>query len=1091
MKPIKLIISAFGPYAEEMPPIEFEQFEEKGLFLICGDTGAGKTTIFDAICFALYGSSSGSYRDSKNLRSEYAKESTESYVDFYFSHQGHEYRIYRQPEYMRKKLRGQGMKKSDAKAILYKDGQPLDEKKSTVNRRLEELLHINEMQFKQIAMIAQGEFWKLLNASTDDRTKILRKIFRTEGYQKMEFLLKEHMDESYKGIKKHEDSILQYFRDLAIDEAHAEYEAYQEMRKRAEDAKSVWNVDELLAMIFSILEEDEKTQNLAEKELAEEEKEEKSRAEQLTNAKINNDLLTKAKKLEEEKTELETKQAGIDQKRKGLALQKKVVRILLPLYREQEELKEELASIRKKLEEKKQSLSRAKEDKKEKENLLKKAEEELPKAAFLEKKADRIAEEEVQYKKKDSLQTGLIHLQTEAAELKQKQEELKQKETERKERIEKDRSFLDKTAGKPEELRALQAREEKQRALLARLQKLSQDRLKKQAEKKKNLLALQKSYLQRREVYEKLVLKRLEGEKILENCRAGILAELLEEEKPCPVCGSTHHPNPAALPDQSISEEAYKKLQQEEKEAEKKKNEIYTKAEAEEASLREMERSILEEAEDCLKSNLLSHDFLYEKLEKEELGLEKPEPKESELKVLGTEKISLERLRIEGLPALLAEAEHALFHILEEEEGQEKSLLEACRNRDETEKRLNLALNEEASSLQEKKDELEKESLEKQKELTESQTLLAAIGQLSFESWKKAAEEEKKIRQEAAGLRETYALAEKAKNLAEREIASLSASAATLEKSLSEKAEEKEKKEKLYRERIREEGFDGEENFLCYAADEKTLAAQEKEISEYDQLLALNKARLEEAKRETEGKVWMDLETLLTRSEEQKSLVKKKREKLFELTGRIGQNKSAHEKIAGQRDAYDRFGHKYQLYRRLYGLVKGTSGNGKITLEQYIQAAGFDSIIRAANRRLLPMSDGQFELYRRQDAVSKQSNCFLDLEVLDHYTGHRRPVNNLSGGESFKASLSLALGLSDTVSSNLGGLQMDALFIDEGFGTLDQKSIENALEILLNLSEANKLVGIISHREELIEAIPQQIRVEKSRKGSQFQIELT
>lgn len=1061
MKPIKLIISAFGPYAEEMPPIEFGQFEEKGLFLICGDTGAGKTTIFDAICFALYGSSSGSYRDSKNLRSEYAKESTESYVDFYFSHQGHEYRIYRQPEYMRKKLRGQGMVKSEAKAVLYMDGQPLDEKKSSVNRRIEELLHINEMQFKQIAMIAQGEFWKLLNASTDDRTKILRKIFQTESYQKMEFILKEHMDESYKGIKKHEDSILQYFRDLAIDEAHAEYEAYQEMRKRAEDAKSVWNVDELLAMICSILEEDEKSQKLAEKELAEEEKEERSRAEQLTNAGINNELLTKAKKLEEEKAGLETKRAGMDQKRKELALQKKVVRILLPLYREQEELKEELASIRKKLEEQKQSLSRAKEDKKEKENLLKKAEEELPKAAFLEKKADKIAEEEAQYKKKDSLQTGLIHMQKEVAELKQKQEELKQKETGRKERIEKYRSFLDETAGKPEELRALQAREEKQRALLVRLQKLSQERLKKQAEKKKNLLTLQKSYLQRREVYEKLVLKRLEGEKILENCRAGILAELLEEEKPCPVCGSTHHPNPAALPDQSISEEAYKKLQQEEKEAEKKKNEIYTKAEAEEASLREMERSILEEAEDCLKSDLLFHDFLYE-----ELGIDK-------------------------LPALLAEAEQNLSHSLEEELCQEKSLFEACRNRDETEKRLNLALNEEASSLQEKKDELEKESLKKQKELTESQTLLAAIGQLSFESWKKAAEEEKKIRHEAAGLRETYALAEKAKNLAEREIVSLSASAATLEKSLSEKAEEKEKKEKLYRERIREEGFDGEENFLCYAADEKTLAAQEKEISEYDQLLALNKARLEEAKRETEGKVWMDLEILLTRSEEQKSLVKEKREKLFELTGRIGQNKSAHEKIAGQRDAYDRFGHKYQLYRCLYGLVKGTSGNGKITLEQYIQAAGFDSIIRAANRRLLPMSDGQFELYRRQDAVSKQSNCFLDLEVLDHYTGHRRPVNNLSGGESFKASLSLALGLSDTVSSNLGGLQMDALFIDEGFGTLDQKSIENALEILLNLSEANKLVGIISHREELIEAIPQQIRVEKSRKGSQFQIELT
>ena len=161
----------------------------------------------------------------------------------------------------------------------------------------------------------------------------------------------------------------------------------------------------------------------------------------------------------------------------------------------------------------------------------------------------------------------------------------------------------------------------------------------------------------------------------------------------------------------------------------------------------------------------------------------------------------------------------------------------------------------------------------------------------------------------------------------------------------------------------------------------------------------------------------------------------------------------------------------------------------KITLEQYIQAAGFDGIIAAANRRLLPMSDGQFELFRQEDSPGKKSSNFLDLEVLDNDTGHRRPVGNLSGGESFKASLSLALGLSDTVSSNLGGIQMDALFVDEGFGTLDRRSIEGAMEILINLSGNNKLVGIISHREELMENIPQQIKVKKTKDGSRITIE--
>ena len=173
----------------------------------------------------------------------------------------------------------------------------------------------------------------------------------------------------------------------------------------------------------------------------------------------------------------------------------------------------------------------------------------------------------------------------------------------------------------------------------------------------------------------------------------------------------------------------------------------------------------------------------------------------------------------------------------------------------------------------------------------------------------------------------------------------------------------------------------------------------------------------------------------------------------------------------------------------MYRLVTGQTGNGKITLEQYIQAEGFDGIIRAANKRLVPMSENQYELFRQEGFLGKQSNTFLDLEVLDNYTGKRRPVSNLSGGESFKASLSLALGLSDTVSSNLGGIQMDALFIDEGFGTLDSKSIENALDILTDLSEANKLVGVISHREELIREIPQQIHVKKTSKGSEISVD--
>ena len=207
------------------------------------------------------------------------------------------------------------------------------------------------------------------------------------------------------------------------------------------------------------------------------------------------------------------------------------------------------------------------------------------------------------------------------------------------------------------------------------------------------------------------------------------------------------------------------------------------------------------------------------------------------------------------------------------------------------------------------------------------------------------------------------------------------------------------------------------------------------------------------------------------------------------ISFKIDSNKEKYKNIKEQGIELEKFSKEYNICKRLYNLVKGQTGNGKITLEQYVQAAGFDAIIRAANRRLLPMSEGQYELYRTKDSLGKKSNTFLDLEALDNYTGHRRPVGNLSGGESFKASLSLALGLSDTVSSNLGGVQMDALFIDEGFGTLDKKSIENAMDILLSLSGSNKLLGIISHREELKDNIPQKILIEKTREGSNIRVE--
>ena len=273
MKPIKLIMSAFGPYAGEMPAIEFSQFEDKGLFLISGDTGAGKTTIFDAICFALYGETSGRFRDTKNLRSEYARESTETYVDYYFTHQGRDYHVWRRPEYERKKQRGTGVTSIKENAIFYSGDSAPIEGKTQVNEAVKELLHIDEKQFKQIAMIAQGEFWALLNAKTDDRTKILRTIFQTSGYNNIEYRLKDRMDASYKLKAKTEDSIVQYFADVSVDSDDELAESLSDLQARAKRSGSAWNLEEIIDMLKSVIEADKEKLEGADSDLKAVEKE--------------------------------------------------------------------------------------------------------------------------------------------------------------------------------------------------------------------------------------------------------------------------------------------------------------------------------------------------------------------------------------------------------------------------------------------------------------------------------------------------------------------------------------------------------------------------------------------------------------------------------------------------------------------------------------------------------------------------------------------------------------------------------------------------------------------------------------------------
>lgn len=1057
MKPIKMKMSAFGPYAGEVPEIDFTQFEGKNLFLISGDTGAGKTTIFDAICYALYGETSGKFRDTKNLRSEYAEDSTETYVDFYFTHQGKEYHIWRKPEYERKKQRGSGFIKDNEKVIFYSSDRTPIEGKVNVEKAVKELLHIDENQFKQIAMIAQGEFWNLLNAKTEDRTKILRTIFQTGGYKNIEYKLKDRMDDGYRSKVKIENSIIQYFNDVSTDQEDEMAEELKNLQLRAKESGSAWNLDELIGMLKNVIESDQNRLKNEETELKALEEAHEKKKQDLTMAETNNEFLLRFEKLMEEEEKLRQKKAGMEKKEVLLIRQKTAVREVHPFYLSWKEKETSVREVMGQIGEKTRVVQEAVKKAAEADVALKKAEAEEPEAERLQKLVDKIGEEAEKYQQREKLTTELVKLKRTEEGFAGKEKELAGRETELKCKIQRLTETIQKLKDMPEKLTEIKALREKYQKLLSDIDKIFRNKIPEREERIENLISKQKAYKKAFAAYEEANQERIEAEKILGDCRAGILAKNLEEGKKCPVCGSVHHPEPAKIPSHAVTEEELERRKAQEERLQEQKSNANTEAETAKTSLQQYEEQLQCEILECLEDPLLENTGSYEGIDALIIGIK--------------------------------EAQSILEKKLEECTGQQKDLEKAVKLLQKAETDLENARGTESEKLLKDKEEFVKRKQDVITEKAEKEAVLTTLSKLSFESWKTAADERAKAQTKAKQILDQIALLERGKKKADEMLASEKAALKTLEESLQREKTAEEEAGRRLETAINAAEFETVDQMLTFVLPEKKLTETEKELNDYRQEAAINKTKLEDAKKNAEGRKFVDVKLLKEECKLQKTEFDQKQSVVNQIRNRLQGNKERLEKITAQEPELAEARKEYAICSRLYNLVRGTTGNGKLTLEQYIQAAGFDGIIAAANRRLSPMSDGQYELYRQEGPLKKRENTFLDLEVLDHSTGHRRPVGNLSGGESFKASLSLALGLSDTVSSNLGGVQMDALFIDEGFGTLDRKSIESAMDILINLSGTNKLVGIISHREELMENIPQQIRVQKTKNGSHLTVE--
>lgn len=1062
MKPIKLIISAFGPYAGEMAPIEFHDFEERGLFLISGDTGAGKTTIFDAICFALYGTTSGAYRSEKYLRSEFAGPETKSFVEFHFSHQGKMYRIVREPSYVRINRNGKETEEAQKVTLYYEDGSRAEGPKmvdgSTKNPGLiQELLHIDKDQFKQIAMIAQGEFWKLLNASTDERTKILRTIFNTSGYNQMENRLQERRKSADARLKETEHSILQYFMDVKAADDSAVGEELTHWQTKLGKAKVTWNLEEILEVIDRLLEEDRASFENAEDtyQQASGLYEEKKTKRDL--AVVNNEFISALEKAQNEKEAIEKEEASILQTKAELELQKKASHGVAPAYQQWKNKQSEINHTEKKILEADVAASRAMRAEQAATDRLAASEKRKPEADDAATKAALLKADEEKYEKRERLREEISRLEKEEKTFIGKDAEIKKKEDALKEKIQALTERRDELKGKPEECVLVQEKGRAVDKLRKDIANLTKEPYATLLEKKKTHEDLAEAYKKAAAEYQNAACAEMEAKRIIDGCRAGLLAKDLIEGLPCPVCGNTHHIKLAELPDNYISEEAYKKLEEKKQRAEKQKDDALLKASgAREAYLAE-EKNYKQAIHTLLSHELYDKDEAVDDLPTLRMLLNQ------EYKVIDTE-----------------------YRRLLEEYKTLKLLTAEARKVGED---LDLALGQETTDLANEKESFIQHKNAVEKALAEKRAALKPMEALAYADLKTAVSTRKALEKKADEIEKEIRNARKAREdahgIAEKEKSAL----ATLIGERDVQKTDAKRLNETFLQILSENGFADEEAFLLYVISEAEITKNQNKVSAFDKRKTAVDTKLSEAKKNADGRALIDLEVLEAELLEQKNAKDLNLKQKNAIENRMTNNKGYRTRMSQQSTVLEATKKEYQVCDKLYKLVTGQTGNGKITLEQFIQAAGFDNIIRAANRRLLPMTDGQYEL-RRSDSLGKKSNTFLDLAVKDYFTGHTRPVSNLSGGESFKASLSLALGLSDTICSNLGGVQMDALFIDEGFGTLDKKSMDNAIEILMNLSGANKLVGIISHREELMEPIRHKILVKKTKEGSKIEIDL-
>lgn len=874
MKPIQLVLSAFGPYVKRTV-IDFSALGEEGLFLIAGDTGAGKTTIFDAISFALYGEASGGKekRKSKSFHSDYVSDQTETYVELTFRHRGETWWIRRNLEYQRPaKKKKDGMETTTRQVA---DAQMRNEdtgeeilRMDDVNRRVRELLGLTQDQFTQTVMIAQGDFLKILTASSDDRKKLFRDLFHTNLYVDLQSRLQEKNRACADEQKALEQVILSAEGKIDPEAEFAEREILLSY------CGQIQHTDALCALLARLIEQEKAAQEQA--------RTQKKEAADQIGALIA--AVTEGERVNRDFADWESKKARLAALTTGQG-EIDAQRAALAAARRAQQLETDEALMR-----------RTRRD-------------------------------------MDAQQAALSEAQ---AALEQAEKALPETETRMKE-----------AESRGGEIRALLAQAKQMEDCLPVLGEV---------ERLKAALDTQKRELQRlTEASSRAQAAYTAAQNSYYLSQAGLLARELKAGQPCPVCGSTAHPCPAQITPETVTRQALEQAAKRRETAEKAQSDAATRLAANQAALDERE----------------------------------------------------DRLRALKIGA------------------------------DETRQRLAARI-----------DATHRAAADRQREIDEA--------------------------------RSAYQALDKRKTAAQSAVDAAQKQLAALEEDLRVQTEAFEQKRAAH-------GFEDEASYRLAKRTDADIERLDREIRNYDEQKRTLAAQTHELEDKLSGRQRTDLTALQNRRAAALDRQAKAENAEKAMVRKLTLHESAEREIRQANAAIQKKRGKWQIIQELYTCCAGiAAGNprAKLTFEAYVQQYYFRFVVAAANKRLTRLTDGMFTLRVMREAANRVSQSGLDLEVLDRSTGQARDVSTLSGGESFLASLALALGLSDAVQSQSGQIRMDAMFIDEGFGSLDENALRSSIDVLLELADGKRLIGIISHVQELEERIDKQIVVTKTPNGS-------